>query len=206
MSKWNYKPFKRRKDRETLERIKRWPKLIERFTRVRIFSVEHDAFWKGTGQGYTDKPEESTPLPMEDAFKRTKHCGKEKMIQFVNVENTRPAPSHKEIRERLEKATPEPWEESSDRGAYYSVLTNDSRICDLYELEEETHDKCEHDNCRANADFIAHAPADIRTLLTENTSLKARVEELTKTLKRCYRKYACDDMSIGSEELSNELL
>ena len=71
-------------DRETLERIKRWPKLKNRFTLVKIYSNEHKAFWRGKGNGYTLKPEESDTWTCEEAFKRTQHCGPEKQIQFVD--------------------------------------------------------------------------------------------------------------------------
>jgi hypothetical protein len=39
--------LRRYDDRETLERIKRWPGLLIRFRRVRIYSAEHGAFWRG---------------------------------------------------------------------------------------------------------------------------------------------------------------
>ena len=77
--------FKRREDRETLERIKRWPSLKERFKRVRIFSAEHGYFWRGTGQGYTSNPLESEILDISEAYKMTNHCGPEKHIHYVNA-------------------------------------------------------------------------------------------------------------------------
>ena len=75
--------YKRYEDRETLERIKRWPQLSARFPLVRIYSNEHGAFWRGSGQGYTTREIESDVLSCYDAFEQTKHCGKEKHIQFV---------------------------------------------------------------------------------------------------------------------------
>ena len=81
----SYNAFKRQGDRETLERIKRWPSLMNRFPRVRIYSAEHQAFWRGTGQGYTENPLESELWFIKDAFTRTKHCGPEKRIQFVKI-------------------------------------------------------------------------------------------------------------------------
>ena len=71
---------------ETLERIKRWPSLIKRFPYVRIYSAEHNAFWRGTGQGYTDDEDASDVLRIEKAFEMTNHCGPEKRIQFIEVD------------------------------------------------------------------------------------------------------------------------
>lgn len=75
--------LRRRDDRETLDRIKRWPSLMNRFKRVRIFSAEHQAYWRGSGQGYTDDPEASDVHDIEAAFKMTQHCCPEKRIEFV---------------------------------------------------------------------------------------------------------------------------
>ncbi len=80
-----YNSYKRLEDRETLERIKRWPNLMKRFSCVRIYSVEWLAFWRNTGQGYTEKATESAVWTIEAAFVRTKHCGPKKKIQFVEV-------------------------------------------------------------------------------------------------------------------------
>ena len=68
---------------ETLERLKRWPSTMKRFPRVRIFSAEHGAYWRGTGQGYTDDPTASEVWDIEAAFERTRHCCEMKMIRFV---------------------------------------------------------------------------------------------------------------------------
>ncbi len=78
--------FKKYNDRETLERIKRWPSLMHRFDTVRIYSAEHGAYWRGTGQGYTTEPNESNIWDIEEAFNRTKHCCPQKQIQFVSVD------------------------------------------------------------------------------------------------------------------------
>ncbi len=80
--------FRRYADKETLERITRWPSLLSRFPLVRIYSAEHCAFWRGSGQGYVDSPEESQVWAIEDAVKRTKHCGPEKKIEFIEAEGT----------------------------------------------------------------------------------------------------------------------
>ena len=74
-------------DRETLERIKRWPKLMSRFEFVRIYSAEWESFWRGKGNGYTPDPLESKVWKAKEAFERTQHCGPEKRIQFVAVNN-----------------------------------------------------------------------------------------------------------------------
>ena len=78
--------FKKYADRETLERIKRWPHLIERFPCVRIYSAEHNAFWRGIGNGYTDDINASAVWHCQEAVRRTRHCGPEKQIQYVSVE------------------------------------------------------------------------------------------------------------------------
>ena len=78
--------FKRYNDRETLERIKRWPSLMSRFDTVRIYSAEHGTYWRGTGQGYTTEPNESNVWEIEEAYNRTKHCCPQKQIQFVSVD------------------------------------------------------------------------------------------------------------------------
>jgi len=74
-------------DRETLERIKRWPHLATRFQKVRIYSGQWKAFWRVSGQGYTENQEESDILDMDVAIAQTRHCGPEKKIQYV-VANT----------------------------------------------------------------------------------------------------------------------
>lgn len=78
-------PFRRLEGRETLERIARWPSLMARFSRVRIYSAEWGAFWRNTGQGYTGDSAESAVWSTEKAFARTRHCGPEKKIQFVGT-------------------------------------------------------------------------------------------------------------------------
>ena len=77
--------FMKYADRETLERIKRWPQLVKRFPYVRIFSAEHGAFWRGEGNGYTEFASESKIWLCKDAVARTRHCGPEKQIQFVQA-------------------------------------------------------------------------------------------------------------------------
>ncbi len=82
-----YSMFKRYTDRETLERIKRWPSLVNRFLRVRIYSAQWGAYWRGSGQGYTEDSQASDIIEIEEAFKKTRHCGPEKRIQFVRADD-----------------------------------------------------------------------------------------------------------------------
>lgn len=77
--------FKRRDDRETLERIKRWPSLKSRFKKVRIYSAEWGSYWRGKGNGYTSNPLESNVWDIEEAYMMTNHCGPEKRIQYVDA-------------------------------------------------------------------------------------------------------------------------
>ncbi len=79
------KTFTRYDNMETLERVLRWPSLLKRFPRVRIYSAEHHAYWRGTGQGYTDSPDASTVMDIEEALKMTRHCGPEKRIRFTEA-------------------------------------------------------------------------------------------------------------------------
>ncbi|MND21774.1 hypothetical protein D3C80_121440 [compost metagenome] len=75
--------FKKHNDRETLERLKRWPQLRSRFPIVRIYSAEWGYFWRGTGQGYTSNPAESQAMSIDEAFRRTCHCDPDKRIQYI---------------------------------------------------------------------------------------------------------------------------
>jgi hypothetical protein len=77
--------YKRYSDRETLERLKRWPQLMGRFPKVRIYSAQWSAYWRGTGNGYTEHPEASHVWDIQEAFEQTRHCGPEKLIQFRMV-------------------------------------------------------------------------------------------------------------------------
>lgn len=78
--------FARYDDRESLERIKRWPHLVNRCPTVRIYSAEHQAYWMGSGNGYTTNPLDSDVWQFDLAVARTLHCGPEKQIQFVFVD------------------------------------------------------------------------------------------------------------------------
>ena len=83
--------FARHGDRETLERLKRWPQLKARFPFVRIYSAQWDAFWRGTGQGYTENALESEIFTIDAALRMTQHCGPEKQIQYVEANDNHEA-------------------------------------------------------------------------------------------------------------------
>ncbi len=80
--------FRRLEDRETLERIKRWPRLKDRFRKVRIYSAEWGYYWQGTGQGYTGDSAKSAVLDISEAYRMTAHCGPEKKIQYIPAAQT----------------------------------------------------------------------------------------------------------------------
>lgn len=73
--------------RETLERLTRWPSLRAKWAgkSVRIWSNEHEAFWRENGAGYTLSEEKAGVFSFEDAWNRTRHCGPEKRITFREV-------------------------------------------------------------------------------------------------------------------------
>jgi len=50
-----------------------------------IWSEEHLAFWRPEGLGYTVDESEAGKWYLDDAWKLTEHCGKEKQIQYVEV-------------------------------------------------------------------------------------------------------------------------
>ena len=55
---------------------------------VKIFSNEHGYYYRGAGAGYTAFPDESETRTLQSAFARTSHCGKEKKIWFIYVDQT----------------------------------------------------------------------------------------------------------------------
>lgn len=73
---------------ETLERLKRWPSLKEKFKGkyVHIVSGQWGCFWGPDGSGYTDKKADAGIYTFEDAWSRTYHCGPEKRIRFAVAE------------------------------------------------------------------------------------------------------------------------
>jgi hypothetical protein len=53
--------------------------------RVRIWSQEHQSYWRANAQGYTRELAAAGIYDFEDAYARTKHCGPEKMIHYHRV-------------------------------------------------------------------------------------------------------------------------
>lgn len=76
--------FRRYDDRETLERLNRWPSLKKRFKYVRIYSGQWSAYWVTTS-GYTENPVLAKIWTIEEALRHTNHCGPEKKIQYVDA-------------------------------------------------------------------------------------------------------------------------
>lgn len=71
---------------EKLERLLRWPSLIRRCTpTVRIWSGEHGLYWRANAGGYTAIESEAGIYPIEDALRRTRHAGPEKLINFLFI-------------------------------------------------------------------------------------------------------------------------
>lgn len=70
--------------RETLARLKRWPSLRKNWEgkKVRIWSNEHEAYWRADGAGYTADGLEAGVYDFADAFAHTRHCDPEKRISF----------------------------------------------------------------------------------------------------------------------------
>jgi hypothetical protein len=52
---------------------------------VRIWSQQWKSWWRPEAQGYTRDPGQAWVLPFEEAFRRTRHCGPEKGIEFQAV-------------------------------------------------------------------------------------------------------------------------
>jgi len=60
--------------------------------KVYIWSREHRMYWRPGAAGYTKDTAAAGVYDFEDAYKRTKHCGPEKMIEYHRV-TTPPASS-----------------------------------------------------------------------------------------------------------------
>lgn len=72
--------------RESLERLMRWPGLRRHIgDTVRIYSREHNAYWRQNACGYTIQRDEAGIYTLDDAIARTRHCGPEKRIQYERV-------------------------------------------------------------------------------------------------------------------------
>lgn len=52
---------------------------------VRIYSNEHNAYWGPNYCGYTQKGSEAGIYKIEDAYRKTSHCGPKKQIMFEIV-------------------------------------------------------------------------------------------------------------------------
>lgn len=67
--------------------MKRWPGLRARWSgrNVRIYSNEHEMFWRPNGAGYTADKAEAGVYDFDDAWARTSHCGPEKKIGYFEV-------------------------------------------------------------------------------------------------------------------------
>jgi hypothetical protein len=53
---------------------------------VSIWSGEHHAWWRHDGAGYTDDKAQAWVLAFEEAYRTTVHCGSEKRIVYVEVQ------------------------------------------------------------------------------------------------------------------------
>ena len=71
----------------SLGQVKRNKELLLNFNKVRIWSVEHQQYWRPNSQGYTGDRELSGVYEFPDAFERTKHCDESKGITFEEVFN-----------------------------------------------------------------------------------------------------------------------
>lgn len=69
----------------TLQHLLRHPEKLARFEKVRIWSGEWKQWWMPNGQSYSPNIEDAGIYDVEDAFKRTRHCGPEKKIKLVAV-------------------------------------------------------------------------------------------------------------------------
>jgi len=52
---------------------------------VLIWSGEHRLFWRGDASSYTPKIGDAGVYDFMDAFQKTKHCGPEKKIIFLEI-------------------------------------------------------------------------------------------------------------------------
>lgn len=89
----------------------------------------------------------------------------------------------KEIRERLEQATPGPWK--YDWGNWeVEREENRSWVCDLHDPLEEGFKSEVQPSC--NGEFIANAPTDIANLLKEREVLREAIKNM---LDACHKGY-----------------
>lgn len=53
--------------------------------KVYIWSREHGAYWRPNAEGYTSDKTQAGIYGFEEAFDRTKHCGREKRIEYIAI-------------------------------------------------------------------------------------------------------------------------
>jgi hypothetical protein len=53
--------------------------------KVYIWSREHGAYWREGGAGYTDDKAQAGIYDFQDAYLTTRHCGREKQIEYIAV-------------------------------------------------------------------------------------------------------------------------
>ena len=79
---------------ETLERLKRWPKLQRNLLRdgIMIWCGERGGYWRQKANGYVDGRRGMGSIPrgvgifsFEEAMKMAGHCGPEKQIEFHSL-------------------------------------------------------------------------------------------------------------------------
>lgn len=98
------------------------------------------------------------------------------------------AESVAQITERLEKATPGDWRVSDHdvRTSAFVAAARYGHVCNAPVPHADWHDAEVNRNSQArkNIAFIAHAPADIAWLLSENARLQSRMGIAMKSLQR----------------------
>jgi hypothetical protein len=87
-----------------------------------------------------------------------------------------------EIEKRLSKSTPGRWQKLMYTVYAKSNLKEDVFDVEIADLGSMIND-LSHDQCEANADLVANAPADLRFLLDEVKHLKKRGDGHWDTLK-----------------------
>lgn len=72
----------------TVQHLKKHPEKLTRFTStVLIWSGQWKAWWRKNGRGYTDNINQAGTFEINNAWKRTNHCGPEKKIEFQSINN-----------------------------------------------------------------------------------------------------------------------
>ena len=62
----------------------RAPRMFEKFKecKVLIWSAQWRAWWRAESSGYTSDPTSAGVYDFDDAYRRTRHCGPEKRIEY----------------------------------------------------------------------------------------------------------------------------